>query len=78
MLNPGAYLQPHVAADCRNVTFAEVEPDTIRMSGATGRERPEMLKASVGYFDGYVGEGQMSYARPSAEARWPSSADASR
>lgn len=69
ILDPGAYLQPHVTADCRDVTFVELGGDRVRMTGATGRPRPDMLKASVGYFDGYVGEGQLSYAGPGADAR---------
>jgi hypothetical protein len=69
VLDPGSYLQPHVTADCRAVRFAEVGPDAIRMSGATGRARPGMLKVSVGYLDGYIGEGQLSYAGPGCLAR---------
>jgi hypothetical protein len=39
------------------------------VEGGDGRPRPEQLKVSVGYQDGYVGEGQMSYAGPGAMAR---------
>lgn len=69
VLDPSAYFQPHVTADCRNVRFEPIDIDRVRMTGATGRAPPEMLKASVGYFDGYIGEGQMSYAGPGAMAR---------
>lgn len=69
VLDPAAYIQPHVTADCRGVGFEALGPDRVRMSGATGRARPDMLKASVGYLDGYIGEGQMSYAGPGAMAR---------
>ena len=69
ILDPDAYLQPHVTAVCRGVSFSDLGRDRVRMTGATGRRRPDRLKASVGYFDGYVGEGQLSYAGPGAEAR---------
>lgn len=69
VLDPGSYLQPHVTADCRQVHFEDLGGDRVRMIGATGRERPEMLKGAIGYLDGYVGEGQLSYAGPGAESR---------
>ena len=31
-----------------------------RCDGATGRERPDTLKVSLGYLDGFIGEGQIS------------------
>jgi hypothetical protein len=37
--------------------------------GATGHERPGTLKVSIGYFDSYIGEGEISYAGPNAVAR---------
>lgn len=39
------------------------------MSGAQGHPRPEKLKVSVGYRDGFIGEGQITYAGPGAVAR---------
>ena len=41
----------------------------MAVSGGTGRPRTDTLKVSIGYFDGYVGEGQFSYAGPGAVAR---------
>lgn len=60
--DPAAYLTPDVTADFSEVTFEEVGPDRIRVSGGRGRTRPETMKVSVGYHDGFVGEGQISYA----------------
>ena len=34
----------------------------MRVWGASGRPATSTLKASVGYLDGYIGEGQISYA----------------
>jgi hypothetical protein len=47
----------------------EVAPDRVALEGATGRDRPGALKVSVGYFDGFIGEGQISYGGPGAVAR---------
>ena len=43
--------------------------DRVAVDGATGRARPETLKVSLGYRDGYIGEGQISYAGSGAVAR---------
>jgi hypothetical protein len=67
--DPSAYLQPDVIADVTQVRIEEIEPDRVSVTGARGRARPEYLKVSVGYLDGYIGEGQMSYAGPGALER---------
>lgn len=67
--DPSAYFTPDVVADFSQVRISEIGPDRIRVSGASGRARPEKLKVSVGYIDSYIGEGQMSYAGPGALAR---------
>ena len=67
--DPAAYFQPDVTADFSGVRFEEVGPDRVRASGATGRAAPPTLKVSVGYRDGWIGEGQISYAGPGCVAR---------
>ena len=67
--NPAAYLQPDVTADFSNATLTQVGPDRVLVGGATGRQRPDKLKATVGYRDGFIGEGQISYAGLGAQAR---------
>jgi len=67
--DPAAYLTPDVTADFSQVTFVEDATDRVRAQGANGRARPEQLKVSVGYLDGWIGEGQMSYGGPGAVAR---------
>ena len=69
LLDPAAYLQPDVTADFSAVRFAELGPDRIAVTGGRGRRRPDTLKVSVGYVDGFVGEGQISYTAPGAVAR---------
>ena len=67
--NPAAYLQPDVVADFSNVTLTQVGPDRVLVNGATGRLRPDTLKVTVGHRDGFIGEGQISYAGLGAQAR---------
>lgn len=67
--DPAHYLTPDVTADFSQITFTQEGPDRVRVANVTGHERPTMFKASVGYVDGYIGEGEMSYAGPGAQAR---------
>lgn len=67
--DPAAYLTPDVTADFSQVSFVEEGVDRVRAQNASGRARPEQLKVSVGYLDGWIGEGQMSYGGPGAVAR---------
>nr|WP_314483004.1 acyclic terpene utilization AtuA family protein [uncultured Pseudomonas sp.] len=67
--DPAAYLTPDVTADFSQVTFDAIAQDQVRVQGAHGHERPQALKVSVGFLDGWIGEGQMSYGGPGAVAR---------
>jgi hypothetical protein len=67
--DPAAYLTPDVTADFSGVSFNRVAPNEVRAEGADGRARPPTLKVSVGYLDGWIGEGQISYGGPGALAR---------
>ena len=67
--DPAAYMQPDVIADFSAVRVAEISKDRVRAAGANGKPAPPTLKCSVGYRDGFIGEGQMSYAGPGALAR---------
>ncbi|QGY03012.1 DUF1446 domain-containing protein [Methylobacterium mesophilicum SR1.6/6] len=67
--DPARYLQPDVVGDFSSVEMEQVGPDRVRATGATGSPATGLLKVSVGYLDSYIGEGQISYAGPSALAR---------
>ena len=51
------------------VTGSTPVRDRVAVSGASGHPRPDQLKVTLGYRDGFVGEGQISYAGPGARAR---------
>ncbi|MCD5989227.1 DUF1446 domain-containing protein [Pseudomonas sp. CDFA 553] len=67
--DPAAYLTPDVCADFSAVAFHADGPNRVRVMGAQGKPRPETLKVSVGFLDGWIGEGQISYGGPGALAR---------
>ncbi len=67
--DPTAYLQPDVVADFSAVQLQELGADRVGVTGASGRERPNWLKATLGYREGFIGEGQISYAGPGARTR---------
>jgi Acyclic terpene utilisation family protein AtuA len=67
--DPAQYLQADVVGDFSKVHFTQLEPDRVQAQGASGTERPEQLKVTLGYRDGFIGEGQISYAGPGARAR---------
>ncbi|MGA8741775.1 MAG: acyclic terpene utilization AtuA family protein [Terracidiphilus sp.] len=67
--DPSAYLTPDVVADFSKVSFEELGPDRVLIRGGSGRMRPATLKVSIAYRDGYIGEGQISYAGPNALRR---------
>jgi len=67
--DPASYLQPDLTADFSQVRVQEIGPDRVRVVGGRGTPSTGLLKVSVGYIDGFVGEGQISYAGSGAVAR---------
>lgn len=67
--DPARYLQPDVVADFTQVAVAEEAADRVRVTGGRGTARPDALKVSVAYVDGWIGEGQISYGGPGALER---------
>ncbi len=67
--DPASYFTPDVVADFSRVRITDLGSDRVRVEAADGRPRPDTLKVSVGQFDGWISEGQISYAGPGAAAR---------
>jgi hypothetical protein len=67
--DPSSYFTPDVVADFSRVRITDLGNDRVRIEAADGRLRPDTLKVSVGQFDGWIGEGQISYAGGGAAAR---------
>src|SRR6266478_5243466 len=67
--DPRHYLTPDVDVDMTTLRMEEIGPDEVRVTGATGRPAPEMLKIVAGYEDGVMGQAMMGYAWPDALAK---------
>lgn len=62
--DPSTYITPDCVADFSNVSFTQIGKDIVKVEGATGREKTDTLKVSLGYKDCFIGEGEISYAGP--------------
>jgi len=67
--DPSAYVTPDVVADFSAVGLTADGPDRVRAGGAAGAPSPPQLKVALGYRDGFIGEGQISYGGSGAVAR---------
>ena len=67
--DPAAYITPDVVADISAAVVKAVGRDRVRLSGVRGHPRTATLKANVFFDGGWLGEGEISYAGPNAEAR---------
>lgn len=67
--DPANYITPDVVADFSKVTFTEIGPDKVLASGATGREKTDSFKVSLGYKDCFIGDGEISYGGPGCYQR---------
>jgi hypothetical protein len=67
--DPAGYLTPDVVLDLTDVEVASIGSDRVAVTGARGRPRPDRLKVTVSVEGGWLGEGEISYAGPNAQAR---------
>ncbi len=54
--DPARYLTPDVTADFTTLRLAADGPDRVRVTGVSGRPRPEALKVSMGRLEGFMRE----------------------
>ena len=69
MHDPANYLTPDCVLDITGVDLVDVGPDRVQAKGARGKPRTGSYKVTVGYHDGYIGAGEISYAGVNAVAR---------
>lgn len=69
MHDPANYITPDCVLDITGVTLHQTGEDRVRVEGMRARPRTDTYKVTVGYFDGWIGEGEVSYAGPDAVAR---------
>jgi hypothetical protein len=67
--DPAAYVTPDVVADIGEARVVELAPDRVRLEGVRGHARPAALKVNVFREQGWLAEGEISYAGARAESR---------
>lgn len=75
MHDPSSYMTPDCVLDITRLDFREESSDRVRVLSPVARERTESYKVVVGYFDGFIGVGEISYAGVNALARARLAAD---
>ena len=70
--DPAEYITPDCVLDVTDLEMAQDGRDRVRVWGAKARPRTPTYKVTVGYDDGFIGEGQISYAGIHAveKAKW--------
>ena len=69
MHDPSAYITPDCVLDVTEVRLTDEAPGAVRVEGARARPRTDTYKVVVGYRDGWIGEGEVSWAGIDAVAR---------
>ncbi len=67
--DPSAYITPDGVADYTGVEIDEIGEDRVLVTGGKGKVKPEALKVSIGYRDGFIAEGEISYGGSNALER---------
>jgi urease gamma subunit len=60
--DPAHYITPDVVVDFTSVKLEQVGKDRVKISGASGKPAPSSLKVSIGVKEGFIGEGEITYA----------------
>ena len=69
MHDPKAYITPDCVLDITELKFTQEAPDRVRVERARARPRTDTYKVTVGYDDGFIGEGEVSFGGIAAVAR---------
>src|ERR1700690_4283810 len=67
--DPTAYITPDCVLDISTIALTQEARDRVRVAHATARPATPTYKVNVGYADGYIGEGEVSYGGIDAVAR---------
>jgi Acyclic terpene utilisation family protein AtuA len=73
--DPARYVTADCVLDITDIELSQTGRDRVPVSGARANPRTDSYKVTVGYRDGFIGEGQVSYAGINAVARARLAAD---
>src|SRR5260370_12620170 len=70
--DPTAYITPDCVLDITGIALTQEAADRVRVTNAQARPATPTYKVNVGYADGYIGEGEVSYGGIHAvpRAKW--------
>ena len=67
--DPARYITADCVLDITGVDLIQLGPDRVSVKGVRANPRTDSYKVTVGYHDGFIGEGQVSYAGINCVAR---------
>ena len=67
--DPAEYITPDCVLDITEIELLQAGRDRVSFHGAKAKPRTSTYKVTVGYHDGFIGEGQISYAGINAVAK---------
>jgi hypothetical protein len=67
--DPKNYITPDCVADFTSIQLQDLGPDRVGITGIRGGPRPETLKLSISYSDGWKAIGTLVYSWPQAIAK---------
>src|ERR1700687_5457865 len=67
--DPTAYITPGCVLDLTGIALTQEAADRVRITNTKARTATPTYKVNVGYADGYIGEGEVSYGGIDAVAR---------
>lgn len=73
--DPNSYVTPDCVLSLEGLQFEEMSPDRVAVRGGSALQRTDSYKVVVGYFDGWIGTGEVAYAGVNAVARARLAAD---
>ncbi len=73
--DPSAYITPDCVLNLEGLHFEELGADRVGVKGIRAAPRTDSYKVVVGYFDGWIGTGEVAYAGVNAIARARLAAD---
>jgi hypothetical protein len=67
--DPANYITPDCVLDMTDIDLTNAGRNRVAVTGARARPATSTYKVTVGYFDGFIGEGQVGYAGINAVGR---------
>ena len=67
--DPQRYITPDCTADFSKVSFVQPKENHVAVLGGSGTKATDTYKVSVGYTNGYIGSGEISYGGPNCLER---------